>query len=148
MCIRDSVYGAGGHSQVVADTLADMGYSVSAYINDYPNREHPAVTTTIPGVRIGPLEDFPRLSAPLVLAVGNNRERMELSEMLTVEWISAIHSSAMIASTVELGHDNVILHRSVIQANSQIGSHVLVNTAASIDHDLSLIHISEPTRPY
>ena len=139
------VYGAGGHSQVVADVLGDLGISVTAFVNDYPNREHPKVTKTIPGVRVGRLEDFPELDAPLVLAVGNNQERKELAAMLEVEWVSAIHSTATIAATVSLGEDNVILHRSIIQANSSIGSHVLINTAASVDHDnviADYVHIS------
>jgi sugar O-acyltransferase (sialic acid O-acetyltransferase NeuD family) len=129
------VYGAGGHSQVVTDVLQEMGLSVIAYVNDYPKREHRAVTRTIPGVRVGRLEDFPKLRAPLVLAVGNNTERMELVSMLDVEWISAIHSSATIASTATIGTDTVVLHRAVIQANAAIGNHVLINTAASVDHD-------------
>lgn len=129
------MYGAGGHSQVVTDVLADMGHSVVAYINDYPSREHRAVVNTIDGIRLVSSDQFPQLDSPVVLAVGDNRERLELASLLNVEWISAVHSTALIASTVTLGIDNVILHRSIIQANASIGSHVLVNTAASIDHD-------------
>lgn len=139
------MYGAGGHSQVVTDVLADMGISVKAFINDYPNREHPAVLTTIPGIRLTGSEDFPALDGPVVLAVGNNTERKELAALLDAEWFSAIHSTALIASTVTLGEGNVILHRSIIQANARIGSHVLINTAASIDHDNLIedyVHIS------
>ncbi len=148
---RAYVYGAGGHSQVIADVLRDMGYSVTAFVNDYPNREHRAIDTTLPGVRVAALADFEPLDAPLVLGVGNNTERLELARMLgdgpspLVEWISAIHSSAIIASTVRLGDDNVILHGSIIQANTRIGSHVLINTAASVDHDNVIgdgVHVS------
>ena len=73
--------------------------------------------------------------APLVVAVGDNAQRRLIVERLDVEWVSAIHSTATIAKTVRLGVDNVILHGSVIQANARIGSHVLINTAASVDHD-------------
>jgi len=112
-----------------------MGFEVKAFLNDDPDRQHAAVVRAIPGRRVSGAADFPALDAPLVLAVGDNRDRKALVELLDVEWVSAIHSTATISPTARLGVDNVILHRSVIQANSSIGSHVLINTAASIDHD-------------
>ncbi|MCX6399587.1 MAG: acetyltransferase [Propionibacteriales bacterium] len=130
------VYGAGGHSQVVRDVLEEMGLSVEANVNDYPNREHFAVEKTLPGVRLTGEASFPPLEAPLVLAIGNNAERKELVSMLgEVDWVTAIHPTTTIARTARIGYDTVVLHRAVVQANTVIGNHVLINTAASVDHD-------------
>ncbi len=139
------VYGCGGHSQVVAEVLADMGRAVKAFINDDPDRHHVAVTTMVDGVRILGPEAFADLGAPVVVAIGDNSQRKEVVEMLPVEWASAIHSTVLMSPTVELGVDNVIVHRSIIQANTRIGSHVLINTGASIDHDNDIgdfVHIA------
>lgn len=35
------VYGSGGHSQVVAEILGDMGRNVKAFINDDSEHHHP-----------------------------------------------------------------------------------------------------------
>ena len=139
------VYGAGGHSQVVGEVLEEMGFTVEAFLNDHPDRRHFAVSRTLPGRLLAGTADFPGLDAPLVLAVGSNRDRKRLVELLDVEWVSAIHPSATIAPTVELGADSVILHGAIIQAHSRIGSHVLINTGARVDHDNAIgdyAHIS------
>jgi acetyltransferase EpsM len=51
-----------------------------------------------------------------------------------VKFGKAIHSTAIISPSVSIAEGVMILHGSIIQADTIIGKHVL-NTAASIDHE-------------
>jgi sugar O-acyltransferase (sialic acid O-acetyltransferase NeuD family) len=129
------VYGAGGHAQVVIDVLRAQGIRVRRQYNDRPENQHPASRNVMPGIRtVGPV-GFPAIDVPVVLAVGINGERAELAGMLDARFGQAIHPSAIVASSASIGEGTVLLHGSIVQANARIGRHVLVNTAASIDHD-------------
>jgi sugar O-acyltransferase (sialic acid O-acetyltransferase NeuD family) len=129
------VYGAGGHAHVVIDVLRNQGITVRGIFDDYPANRHPLHKGVQPGIRItGPLE-FPHLDAPVILCVGRNGERAELVHLLNATYGIARHSTAIVAESATIGEGTVILHGSIIQPNSRIGRHVLVNTAASIDHD-------------
>ncbi|WP_222192745.1 acetyltransferase [Modestobacter italicus] len=129
------VYGAGGHSQVVIDVLRAQGIAVRWTYNDSPDNQHPASRDVRPGIRrVGP-DAFPPLDLPVVLAVGRNGERAELSAALDARWGQAVHPSAIIAPTATIGAGSVVLHGAIVQANAQVGRHVLINTAASVDHD-------------
>ena len=129
------VYGAGGHAQVVIDVLRAQGIGLRRMYNDSPANQHPASTNVHPGIRIVGPGRFPRIDVPLVLAVGRNGERAELSAMLDARYGQAIHPSAIIASSARIGEGTVVHHGSIVQANATIGRHVLINTAASVDHD-------------
>ncbi len=129
------VYGAGGHAQVVIDVLRAQGIRVRHQYNDRPENQHPASVSVLPGVRRVGRGDFPPIDVPVVLAVGINGERAELAGMLDARFGQAIHPTAIVASTATIGEGTVLLHGSIVQPNAQIGRFVLINTAASVDHD-------------
>ena len=134
------VYGAGGHAQVVTDVLGTLGLRVRRFLNDNPERRHPATGEMAPGIRLTGVDAFPPQDLPLVMAVGRNGERAELVRMLgdqqpSPSFLRAVHPTAIVAPTATIGEGSVVLHGTVIQAGARIGSHVLVNTAASVDHD-------------
>lgn len=129
------VYGAGGHAQVVIDVLRSRGIRVRRQYNDRPENQHPASRNVFPGIRRTGVQHFRVPDVPLVLAVGINGERAELARMLDAAFLSVIHPTAIVAPSATVGEGTVVLHGSVIQPNARIGAHVLVNTAASVDHD-------------
>ena len=129
------VYGAGGHAHVVIDVLRDQGYVVEQMFNDQPDNQHPDSQNVHLGIRRVGADSFPDLSDPLVLCVGNNAERAELDRLLTATYVTACHSTAIIAPSARVGEGSVVLHGAIVQNNSVIGRHALINTAASIDHD-------------
>jgi acetyltransferase EpsM len=129
------VYGAGGHAQVVIDVLLDQGFRVVGMFNDHPENQHRASRDVAPGIRRTGRAAFGALDHAVVLCVGNNAERAELDRLLDTAYATCVHSSATIASTVRIGVGTVVLHRAIVQPNTTIGRHVLVNTGASIDHD-------------
>jgi sugar O-acyltransferase (sialic acid O-acetyltransferase NeuD family) len=75
------------------------------------------------------------MDLPVVLAVGINGERAEIAQLLDARFGRAIHPSAIVASSASIGEGTVLLHGSIVQPNARIGRHVLINTAASVDHD-------------
>jgi sugar O-acyltransferase (sialic acid O-acetyltransferase NeuD family) len=134
------VYGAGGHAQVVTDVLRSLGIHVRRYLNDAPDRRHPATGELAPGIRRTGVDGFPAQDVPVVMAVGRNGERAELVRMLEEQdvppvFLGAVHPTAIVAPTADIGEGTVVLHGAVVQANAVLGRHVLVNTAASVDHD-------------
>lgn len=132
------LYGAGGISKIIYEILLRMGKQVKGVFDDDPpsarNRELPVR----PGIRVVGKENFPALDAPVVISVGNNDRRAEIAKMLDAQYGTAVHPSAMVSPTAVVSPGTIILHGSIVQAGTRLGSHVLLNTAASVDHDCIL----------
>ena len=138
------IYGCGGHSQVVAETLRLNGYQVEDYFDDKPERAYPGINTVKDGIRNSG-KNFPHKGTPFFIAIGNNRERMEISQMINNDFVTAIHPTAIISESSSVGEGTVVFAGAIVQPNTTIGKQVLVNTGASIDHDNSIgdyAHIS------
>lgn len=141
---RMYLYGAGGHAQVVADILTSRGVRVAGVFDDNPPDAKLRIMEVRDGVQLLGT-GFPQLDAPLIITVGHNSRRAELAALLGATYGTAIHPSALIADSVRIGAGSMILHGSILQAGARLGRHVLINTAASIDHDNVLgdfVHVS------
>ena len=128
------LYGAGGHANVIREVLEGAGFTLKGVFDDNPSQ------AKIRGIKVedGILalgESFPTLDAPMIISVGSNFRRSELVKILKTEYGLAIHCSAIISPSASIGEGSVVLHGAIVQAGTRIGAHVLVNTAASIDHD-------------
>ena len=130
------VLGAGGHSKVVVRTLEVLNYSVVAVLDD----NEQLWGTQLCGVPItGPIasaEEY--LGMPSVLAIGDNQTRRKLSSQLSCDWLTVVHPSAVVDTSVVIGEGTVVFAGTVIQADTRIGRHAIVNTGASVDHDVVL----------
>jgi sugar O-acyltransferase (sialic acid O-acetyltransferase NeuD family) len=141
------VVGAGGHAKVVIATIEAAGGKVIAVLDDDPSRrgtrvlghvvEGPATAERIPaGIQV-------------LLAVGSNRARRELSLRLGVRYATIIHPSAVVSPSARLGDGTVVFAGAVIQPDATIGTHAIVNTSASVDHDCELgdfVHVAPGAR--
>jgi len=136
------VIGAGGHAKVVLATLEALGTEVTGIFDD---------SADLWGMQLlghevkGPVQEAQSYGAPGILAIGSNRQRQKLAEELSLEWVSAIHPSALVHETVEVGPGSVIFAGAIVQPETVIGDHVIVNTGARIDHDCrigSFAHIA------
>jgi acetyltransferase EpsM len=84
----------------------------------------------------------------LVIAVGSNKSRQSLAaraSSLGACYLTAVHPSAQIGSDVLVGNGGVIAANAVVNPGSRLGEHVIVNTAATVDHDCEIgdfAHIS------
>ena len=125
------VLGAGGHSKVVIATLRACGYEVAAAWDDDSSK----LGTSVLGVVVrGSTAECPS-GTLAVVGIGSNRPRQEVVGRLSLRYLTLVHPRAFVHESVHLGVGTVVFAGAVIQPESRIGEHVIVNTAASIDHD-------------
>lgn len=127
------VLGAGGHGKVVISTLRALGYHVAAVYDD--NRQ--LWGQTVLGAPIcGPLSELDNMAGrPAVIAIGDGRVRRLLAERFRLKWIRAVHPAAHVAEGTVIGDGAVVFAGAVIQPESRIGIHAIINTGATVDHD-------------
>jgi sugar O-acyltransferase (sialic acid O-acetyltransferase NeuD family) len=126
------VIGAGGHAKVVLATLEALEIEVSGIFDDNSD----LWGMQLLGVEIkGPIEEAQNHGTSGVLALGANRDRQSMANQLSLDWKSAVHPSAQVHTSVELGSGTVIFAGAIVQPETVIGDHVIVNTGARIDHD-------------
>lgn len=75
-----------------------------------------------------------------IITIGNCQVRKKIAGRIKVKrYITAIHPSALVASTASIGEGCAIVHGAVIQACSSVGDHCIINTKVSVGHD-AIIH--------
>lgn len=124
---------------VVEDTqrlfcaLTLLNYSVKAIYDDNPIFQGQSLM----GVPIvGPVEQVMEDAGLLaVLATGDNLVRRALARKLNLEWLSVIDPRAQVDPTVHVGHGTVVLPGAIVQIDSWLGDHVIINTSVTVDHD-------------
>ena len=121
--------GGGGHARVVLDVLLGQGIIVPALIDA-------KFTGDLLGIpRIKEYDPTIEPTASVIIAIGDNVIRKRVAEFTKHPFVNAIHNSAIISARVKMGVGNMILHGSIVQAETEIGNHVIINTGAQIDHD-------------
>jgi sugar O-acyltransferase (sialic acid O-acetyltransferase NeuD family) len=129
---RVSVIGGGGHAKVVASTLLAAGFDVVGFFVPDP----PKIETSIFGIPVrGQNELDPNDCPNAIIGVGQNDVRKKLSHQFDFNWISVIHPFSWVHQDVQIGEGTVICAGSIIQPGAKIGSHVIINTKSSVDHD-------------
>jgi len=133
----DLIIGAGGHAKVIADILLSRGRTVVGFLDDNPE----LLNKRILGLPIlGHSDDWQRLEPDgLIIGIGNNAIRKRIAQKLSVDarppWITAIHAETVVAASVQIGPGSVLMPGVIINADTDIGAHAIVNTGATIDHD-------------
>lgn len=124
------MFGGGGHARVVTDCLQAQGRHVTALVDT----KFEGDLWGIP--RVKEVSGEAMVNTQVIIAIGDNAARKRIAEELTTSnYASAVHPSALLSSHAQHGVGCMILHRAVIQAESVIGRHVIINTGAQIDHD-------------
>ena len=134
------IYGASGHSKVIIDCLEASEILVDGIFDDNINISK-LLEYKVLGIYVS---DFLK-DTKIVVAIGDNQIRKNISEKIYHKFGKCIHPSAFIQRNVEIGVGSVVFHNAIIQSCSKIGSQVIINTKASIDHDCeigSFVHIA------
>ncbi len=134
------LYGASGHAKVILSILKAMGQEVVAIFDDDPKKKE---IHAIPVVGSYRTDFLPNES--LIIAIGNNTIRRQLSEQIRHSFGTAVHPSAQIDTNAQIGEGTVVMHGAIVQADARLGRHVIINTAATVDHDCELgdfVHIA------
>lgn len=136
------LFGCSGHAAVVLDILRKQGlYSVAGIIDSFAEPGSSALGLPV----LGNERNLARLVVEFnvsagIVAIGDNFTRHAMVERVLAvapdfQFVSAVHPSAQTGTNVCIGAGTVVMAGSVINPNSSIGDHCIVNTGCSIDHD-------------
>jgi sugar O-acyltransferase (sialic acid O-acetyltransferase NeuD family) len=129
------VIGAGGHAKVVTDTARCAGWEVVGFVDDRPDAQLFDLTY------LGITQNFqmPQQTQG-VIAIGDNKTREKIVAQLSghIDWATVIHPQATVSSYSKVGAGTVVFAGVVVQADTRLGHHCIVNTLASIDHDCQI----------
>ncbi len=133
------LYGAGGHAKVVCDCIASQGEIIHGVFDDNP------LIKSFMGFNVKtPYSANLYANDKLIISIGSNRKRYELSKIIKHEFGTSIHNTAFLAERFEVNHGTMIMARSAIQTETVIGKHTIINTGAIIEHDCKVkdfVHI-------
>jgi sugar O-acyltransferase (sialic acid O-acetyltransferase NeuD family) len=140
------VWGGRGHALVVAELVATRGQEVVLVVD-----RDPEVACRLDGVPkvvgLGGLDHWlARWNGPapsFALAIGGARgaARRELHGLLVERGLlpaPLVHPGALVADTATVGPGSQVLLGAVVAAAAVLGTQVIVNTSASIDHECHL----------
>jgi sugar O-acyltransferase (sialic acid O-acetyltransferase NeuD family) len=139
------VYGAGGQGKVVIDAIRSNPayHRIERLVDDDP-RLH---GRTLLGHPISSPEEIGTERG--FIAIGNNSSRQDVASRFRGRLVVIAHRSAILAPDVPIGEGTIFLAGSIVGPGSRIGENVIVNTAASVDHDCVVedgVHIAPGCR--
>lgn len=123
------LYGAGGHAKVVYDCLISQGKSLVDVFDDDPSK------LFNDKIVINPYRSEIHRSEELVISIGSNQARSELSKKIGHDYGMAIHKTAFISNLSELGLGVMVMANAIVQVGASIGNHTIINTGAIVEHD-------------
>lgn len=123
------VYGGGGHARVIGEAIKINGERLRAYFDD--NGDLSPINNTPVFPYRGSIEQ----EARLIIGIGNNEVRRNISNYTVHEFGTVIHPRAVVANDVLIGEGTVVLAGAVIQSGAIVGKHVIINANVTIDHD-------------
>lgn len=130
-----SLYGTGGHADVVADTLHACGREIFDVFDDRRAEHYFGGRIVQPGIRSGGAATRIPVDQPIIICIGNNRSRADIAALLPATFAVAIHPTALIGTDVTISEGTVVFHRAAVQAGTWLGNHVIINTAATVEQD-------------
>lgn len=135
-----ALIGGGGHARSVMAALPS-GYDVSGYVDFQASGE-----MTLPW--LGDDDTFLKNESPenydVLFTVISGRECSLKFRRKLIERYSAFNSpvvtapTAWVADDARLGRGTVVMHAAVVNTNSSIGPHCVVNTGAIVEHDCKI----------
>lgn len=130
------LYGAGGHAKVVIDILKANGIEIDGLIDNDP------AIKELCGYKV-----YQQMPTPgtVIVTIGKCSTRQRVAESLHCAFGTAIHPSAVISPTADIGAGTVVMQGAIVQADTSVGRHCIINTKASIDHECRIgdyVHIA------
>ncbi|WP_413287822.1 acetyltransferase [Bdellovibrio sp. HCB337] len=128
------IFGMGGHGRVVADALKLEGrYELVGFVDRQSSTSSQGKVLSEPelvasGIKKG------------VVAIGDNFVRAEISKKILqmipdFEFVRVFHPRSSVSPSAVIGPGTVVLDGAVVGPFSKVGSHVILNTRSSVDHD-------------
>ena len=131
------LYGASGHCKVIIDILEANGISIDYIVDDSPQ------ITELLGYSVkrncGIYEEG-------IVSIGDCVLRKKVVSSIQMgHYLTAIHPSAIISPKSVIGEGSVVMQGAIIQSCAFLGRHCIVNTGASVGHDVRLgdfVHVA------
>jgi sugar O-acyltransferase (sialic acid O-acetyltransferase NeuD family) len=136
------IYGASGHSKMIVDIIhKNNEYKIIGFVDSFKS-----INETIYGYKvIGDLNTLSKLIKKynidgIVIGIGDNYTRQIAYNKIkkiaqTIEFITIVHPSAVLANDIVLPEGVVVMPDVVINANAKIGKFCILNTKSSLGHD-------------
>lgn len=135
------LFGGNGHCKVIIDIIKKSNeFLIEGIFDDEPKFDN---IFDIKVFKTRPIEFFK--DKQMIISIGNNRIRREISERINVTYLKAIHPSALISDNVEINKGTVVMAGVIINESVYVGKHCIINTGAIIEHDCIIndfVHIS------
>ena len=134
------LYGASGHAKVIIEILELCEIEIKGLFDD-----NPEIKKILDYKVLGSFNFSIINNDQIIISIGNNKLRKEISKKIPTDFGTAIHPSAVISKRSSIGSGTVIMGNAIINSDTKIGNHVIINTSASIDHDCIIedfVHIS------
>jgi acetyltransferase EpsM len=134
------IVGAGGHGRVVLDIVRAMHREVVGFLDDECKEREVNGTIVLGGCDKLASPTFVK-NHDVVVAIGDNRTRRHFAEQVLRNCgrlVLAVHPACVVSATAEIGEGTVVVPGVVINANARIGRFCIVNTGATIGHDVVL----------
>lgn len=135
------VVGTGGLGRVVVDIISLLPQlDMIGFIDDDKSKagkiinQRPVIGTTAQMKSLSKKYKFKHIA----IGIGDNYIRAKFHEKflkMGFELPNIIHPNTVISKNVKFGKGIFVLVGSVINTNSRIGNNVIINTAATVDHD-------------
>jgi UDP-N-acetylbacillosamine N-acetyltransferase len=144
--------GAGGIAIVAAEIARSRGLEIVGFLDD---RSEKHGTSFCGAPVLGNFDMLPALRQDVrqaVVAFGSCHGRIKIAQRVLSHGFSLpnlIHSSAVVSPNATIGQGAIIMPGTVVNSGVRIGCNIILNTAASIDHECSIgdgVHIAPGVR--
>ena len=142
------IFGAGGHGRVVAETAENTGVWQEIVFADDAYPELKSVNGYPVIADFSDARSMVNTHPDVIVAMGDNHKRSDLTRQLQqtgFNLVTLIHPVATVADSARIETGTVIFAQAVVQPGAHIGGAVIVNTAATVDHDCIIgngVHLS------
>lgn len=121
--------GGGEHARVVIDCLRASGATLVGLFD-------PKYTGELMGVpQRGVYQPGFMPEAQAIVAIGDNAVRKRVVALTKHAFATAIHPSVILSTFSTVAEGSMVLHGAIVQPQTVIGKHVIINTGAQVDHD-------------
>jgi sugar O-acyltransferase (sialic acid O-acetyltransferase NeuD family) len=138
------VFGSGGHSGVLIETLENLNYYIVGLIDSYEQKGVRKFNYDILGDEEELKDALMKFQTnQVVIAVGENYDRSEIYKRLIrinkdLEFPVIISPNTIVSKTARFGQGTVVLDGSIVHGNTDIGIFNILNTASIVEHDVKL----------
>lgn len=149
------IIGSGGHSKVILDLIFQTNLisknrlEIVGILDDCYTENMKIQICEIPVIgKIDLINQLPQ-NLYYIIGIGNNIIRKKISQNYKkINFLTLIHPNATIGSNVKISEGSVVMAGVVINSNTTIGKHCIINTNSVIEHDNKIgdfVHISPGT---